>query len=107
MGIEFSTKIEEMRAVDPVTNQGVNVAPELCDTHCYPNAGSTEVHTRVSCTKLCTFKAIDIASENSAMCYVHKLMQCQCRDADAESGTKTQMCGAWQCEVQKTATPEG
>ena len=87
--------------------QGVQIQPELCETLCYPNAGVAEVHTRVSCTKLCVFKGLDQSSEQAAMCYVHKLMHCACQDGDAGSGKKTSQCRSWKCEVQKTAKPDG
>jgi len=109
--IRKSRKPEIMVVQDPTSSgnpdRGIQIQPELCETLCFPNAGITEVHTRLACTKLCVFKGLDEASELSAMCYVHKLMQCACQDADASSGPKHAPCRSWKCEVQKTAKPEG
>jgi len=122
--IRESTQIESLLLIDPRNlhqanqagggvkglledvKQGIRTQPEVCKTMCYPNADVAEVHTRVACTKLCTIKAADRVTQQSALCYIHKLMHCECRDG-AMSAPKLQPCGKWACNVKKTAYPVG
>jgi len=85
----------------PVLGNGTTHG-EQCVTHCFPEVGSN-VFPRVSCSRLCTSRVLDLETDTTQTCHIHKMLLCECHSPCARSNTCNEECKKWSCAVGKVS----